>query len=110
MIKCVSILTTIVAVSGCMSSQDACDGYGFERGTTAYAQCLMESDARRQAYWQNVSKSLNSMTINGQQQNHASSGLLRSLRGQWMQNGNRMCRYSDGTVMNIGVGVCPISI
>lgn len=110
MIKDFSILATIVALSGCMSSQDACDGYGFERGTTAYAQCLMESDARRQAYWQNVSKSLNSMTINGQQQHNATTSLYRGLRGQWVQNGNRMCRYSDGTVMNIGVGVCPISI
>lgn len=36
--------------------------------------------------------------------------LTHYLTAQWVQNGNQMCRYDDGTVMNIGVGLCPLSI
>jgi hypothetical protein len=33
------------------------------------------------------------------------------LRNQWLnERGQRMCQYSNGTVLNIGVGVCPVSI
>lgn len=33
------------------------------------------------------------------------------LQNQWLNNsGQRMCQYGNGTVLNIGVGVCPLSI
>jgi hypothetical protein len=63
---------------------------------------------------ESISQALSGMTLQGQQQSRYEaprrSGLLRTLRAQWLQNGRRMCQYSDGTVMNIGVGVCPTSI
>ena len=32
------------------------------------------------------------------------------LTNQWMSNGNQMCQYGNGTVLNMGVGLCPLSI
>ena len=32
------------------------------------------------------------------------------LRDQWMDGGKRFCRYSNGTVLNVGVSLCPLSI
>lgn len=33
------------------------------------------------------------------------------LTDQWVnQNGNRMCQYGNGTVLNVGYRVCPLSI
>lgn len=32
------------------------------------------------------------------------------LVSQWFQNGNQMCRYDNGTVLNVGVRLCPLSI
>lgn len=33
------------------------------------------------------------------------------LTDQWINNsGNRMCQYSNGTVLNVGYRVCPLSI
>jgi hypothetical protein len=33
------------------------------------------------------------------------------LTDQWISsNGNRMCRYGNGTVLNVGFRVCPMSI
>ena len=33
------------------------------------------------------------------------------LTNQWLSsNGNRMCQYSNGTVLNVGYRVCPLSI
>lgn len=33
------------------------------------------------------------------------------LTNQWLNgSGQRMCQYGNGTVLNIGVGVCPLSI
>ena len=29
---------------------------------------------------------------------------------QWISRGNQFCEYQNGTVLNIGVGVCPLSI
>lgn len=29
------------------------------------------------------------------------------LRGQYYSNGNHMCNYDDGTVINVGAGICP---
>ena len=29
---------------------------------------------------------------------------------QWFDRGNLFCQYQNGTVLNIGVGVCPLSI
>lgn len=29
---------------------------------------------------------------------------------QWYDRGNLFCQYQNGTVLNIGVGVCPLSI
>lgn len=32
------------------------------------------------------------------------------LTGQWFQNGSHFCRYGNGTVLNVGASICPMSI
>lgn len=32
------------------------------------------------------------------------------LESQWLEGANRMCKYTNGTVLNVGVGLCPLSI
>lgn len=32
------------------------------------------------------------------------------LTAQWMDRGNRFCRYGNGTVLNVGISLCPLSI
>jgi hypothetical protein len=32
------------------------------------------------------------------------------LVAQWFENGNQMCRYDNGTVLNMGHRLCPLSI
>ena len=32
------------------------------------------------------------------------------LVAQWFENGNQMCRYDNGTVLNVGVNLCPLTI
>ena len=32
------------------------------------------------------------------------------LSGQWIDRGQRFCRYGNGTVLNVGVNLCPLSI
>lgn len=32
------------------------------------------------------------------------------LTRDWYQGGNHMCEYGNGTVLNVGVNVCPLSI
>lgn len=32
------------------------------------------------------------------------------LTSQWMDGGQRFCRYGNGTILNVGVNLCPLSI
>jgi hypothetical protein len=32
------------------------------------------------------------------------------LTAQWYENGQQMCRYGNGTVLNMGYRLCPLSI
>lgn len=32
------------------------------------------------------------------------------LTAQWFENGSQMCRYGNGTVLNVGARICPLSI
>lgn len=32
------------------------------------------------------------------------------LVAQWIEGGNRFCKYGDGTVLNVGYKLCPLSI
>ncbi len=32
------------------------------------------------------------------------------LEDQWVKGGNRFCKYGNGTVLNVGVGLCPLSV
>ncbi|MFA7585599.1 MAG: hypothetical protein WCY11_05290 [Novosphingobium sp.] len=32
------------------------------------------------------------------------------LQSQWTEGANRFCRYTNGTVMNVGYRLCPMSI
>lgn len=32
------------------------------------------------------------------------------LVAQWFENGNQFCRYDNGTVLNVGIRTCPLSI
>ena len=38
---------------------------------------------------------------------HAATAYLVS---SWFENGNQMCRYDNGTVLNVGSRTCPTSI
>ena len=40
----------------------------------------------------------------------ASAQMTHYLVRQWFSGGNQFCQYQNGTVLNIGVGVCPLSI
>jgi hypothetical protein len=37
-------------------------------------------------------------------------GMTYFLTGQWIDRGQRFCRYQNGTVLNVGVSLCPLSI
>jgi hypothetical protein len=37
-------------------------------------------------------------------------GMTYYLTGQWYDNGQHFCRYGNGTVLNVGVSLCPLSI
>ena len=37
-------------------------------------------------------------------------GMTYFLVRQWISRGNQFCEYQNGTVLNIGVGVFPLSI
>lgn len=32
------------------------------------------------------------------------------LTAQWVEGGNRFCKYGNGTVLNVGINLCPMSI
>jgi len=32
------------------------------------------------------------------------------LEDQWKRGSNNMCKYSNGTVLNMGIKLCPLSI
>jgi hypothetical protein len=32
------------------------------------------------------------------------------LQEQWVTNGARFCKYGNGTVLNVGANICPLSI
>lgn len=32
------------------------------------------------------------------------------LIAQWHENGDQMCKYDNGTVLNVGYKICPLSI
>jgi hypothetical protein len=38
------------------------------------------------------------------------SAMTYFLTAQYYENGNNMCKYSDGSVLNMGAKVCPLSI
>jgi hypothetical protein len=40
----------------------------------------------------------------------ASAQMTHYLVSQWFANGSQMCRYSNGTVLNMGARICPLSI
>ncbi len=40
----------------------------------------------------------------------AQADMTYYLVAQWFDGPNQFCRYSNGTVLNIGVGTCPMSI
>ena len=40
----------------------------------------------------------------------SSFAVTQFLVASWLENGNWMCKYTDGTVLNMGARVCPVSI
>ena len=41
----------------------------------------------------------------------AQYGMTYYLTDQWVTSaGNRMCQYGNGTVLNVGIRLCPLSI
>ena len=36
--------------------------------------------------------------------------MMYQLVAQWVENGNRFCKYSNGTVLNVGISLCELSI
>jgi len=41
---------------------------------------------------------------------NSASAMTYFLVNQWYSQGNQMCQYGDGTVLNVGVRICPLSI
>jgi len=41
---------------------------------------------------------------------HAQTQLPSYLVAQWLEGGVRFCRYSNGTVLNMGINLCPLQI
>jgi hypothetical protein len=37
-------------------------------------------------------------------------GMRSFLVAQYFENGSQMCRYDNGTVLNVGARICPLSI
>jgi hypothetical protein len=40
----------------------------------------------------------------------AMAQMTHYLVSQWFERGSQMCRYSNGTVLNVGARICPLSI
>jgi hypothetical protein len=40
----------------------------------------------------------------------AAQSMTYYLTAQWYENGQQMCRYGNGTVLNMGYRLCPLSI
>lgn len=40
----------------------------------------------------------------------AHAAMTYYLEDQWFENGNRFCKYGDGTILNVGYKLCPLSI
>ena len=40
----------------------------------------------------------------------AHAQVMHFLVAQWYENGSQMCKYDNGTVLNVGVRLCPLSI
>ena len=40
----------------------------------------------------------------------AQAQIKHFLVAQWYENGSQMCRYDNGTVLNMGAKLCPLSI
>jgi hypothetical protein len=40
----------------------------------------------------------------------AEAQIVHFLVAQWIENGSRMCKYDNGTVLNMGISLCPLSI
>jgi len=40
----------------------------------------------------------------------SASAMTYYLKDQWVKGGNRFCAYGNGTVLNVGVSLCPLSI
>ena len=40
----------------------------------------------------------------------AQAAMTYFLTAQWYENGNHMCKYGNGTVLNMGYKICPLSI
>lgn len=38
------------------------------------------------------------------------AGLRHFLISQWYEAGSQMCKYDNGTVLNVGINICPLSI
>ena len=55
-------------------------------------------------------KSNLSILVLGLLASSAFAGMTYFLTSQWVEKGNQMCRYGNGTVLNVGVNVCPLSI
>ena len=36
--------------------------------------------------------------------------LSQYLVAEWYENGNHFCRYANGTVLNVGIKLCPLTI
>ena len=40
----------------------------------------------------------------------AQAQVMHFLVSQWVENGNRFCKYDNGTVLNVGINLCALSI
>lgn len=40
----------------------------------------------------------------------SASAMTYFLKEQWVRGADRFCKYGNGTVLNVGVSLCPMSI
>ena len=108
----------LLLLGGCAAqmmqgAQNECTAFGYPQGSPAYAQCVQQQYAAKQANFQSSMARLGQV---GQQMSAqpAGGGATAFLRSQTVSGTSRICSYDrmgSPYVITIGaVDICPISI
>ena len=80
------------------------NGWAVPRADLREAQEARESAALRD--FANTMSAARAQPVN----NFSAPGMLKFLKNSYMQQGSQMCAYDDGSVINMGIGICPLSM